>query len=233
MHSFFSLKTHLLLVTFPTAPHTEVTAKGDIVYSEVVRENVRKLEAYVEEMASGDGAAGPINTQKVQDDVLKLWTVVKSLPEINQDQKNRIKALYEDVVRSLHKGPDPRARVQPRSRRSSSQFLRPQNAGATPVSAGQIPLLHLKRKVGTTWEYSSNLTGVYLDILHEIATSGTTFEGKMPCALVSARARLELRSSKDFSLVVLTSLSLLPATTVRLSNIIRPSSNLSVVVDLL
>lgn len=40
-------------VTFPTAPHTEVTAKGDIVYSEVVRENVRKLEAYVKEMAQG------------------------------------------------------------------------------------------------------------------------------------------------------------------------------------
>jgi fatty acid synthase subunit beta len=28
-------------VTFPTAPKTEVTAKGNIVYSEVVRENVR------------------------------------------------------------------------------------------------------------------------------------------------------------------------------------------------
>jgi fatty acid synthase subunit alpha len=28
------------------------------------------------------------------------------------------------------------------------------------------------------WEYSSNLTSVYLDILHEIATSGTTFKDK-------------------------------------------------------
>jgi fatty acid synthase subunit beta len=36
----------------------------------------------------------------------------------------------------------------------------------------------LKHKVGTNWEYSSNLTGVYLDILHEIATSGTTFKDK-------------------------------------------------------
>ena len=74
-------------VTFPTAPHTEVTKKGEIVYSEVVRENVRLLEAYVEEMASGNGAAGPIsiNTRKVQDDALKLWTVVESLPEISQD----------------------------------------------------------------------------------------------------------------------------------------------------
>ncbi|EKM78079.1 hypothetical protein AGABI1DRAFT_61049 [Agaricus bisporus var. burnettii JB137-S8] len=166
-------------VTFPTAPHTEVTAKGDIVYSEIVRENVRKLEAYVEEMATGDGVAGSVNIQKVQDDVLKLWTVVKSLPEINQDQKNRIKSLYEGVVRSLQKGPDPHPRVQStRSRRSSSQFLRPHNAGVANVTADNIPLLHLKRRVAATWEYSSNLTGVYLDILHEIATSGTTFEGK-------------------------------------------------------
>ncbi|KAK2463415.1 hypothetical protein APHAL10511_004501 [Amanita phalloides] len=165
-------------VTFPTAPHTEVTEKGDIVYSEVVREGVRKLEAYVEEMASGDTVSGAVNIQKVQDDVLKLWNVVKSQPGISQEQKNRIKALYEGVVRSLHKGPEPRTRVAPRSRRSSSQFLRPQVSGITSVSADKIPLLHLKRKVGNTWEYSSNLTGVYLDILHEIATSGTTFKDK-------------------------------------------------------
>ncbi|KIJ66907.1 hypothetical protein HYDPIDRAFT_174219 [Hydnomerulius pinastri MD-312] len=163
-------------VTFPTAPHTEVTAKGDIVYSEVVRENVRKLEAYVEEMASGD-TISTVNIQKVQDDVLKLWTVVKSQPGISQDQKNRIKALYEGVVRSLRKGPE-QTRTRIRNRRSSSQFLRPQISAVTPVSDDKVPLLHLKRKVGNNWEYSSNLTGVYLDILHEIATSGTTFKDK-------------------------------------------------------
>ncbi|KAG9315241.1 hypothetical protein JVU11DRAFT_4375 [Chiua virens] len=163
-------------VTFPTAPHTEVTAKGDIVYSEVVRENVRKLEAYVEEMASGD-TISTVNIQKVQEDVLKLWTVVKSQPGISQDQKNRIKALYEGVVRSLRKGPE-QIRTRLRSRRSSSQFLRPQVSAVMPVSDDKVPLLHLKRKVGSNWEYSSNLTGVYLDILHEIATSGTTFKDK-------------------------------------------------------
>ncbi|KAJ3517947.1 hypothetical protein NLJ89_g178 [Agrocybe chaxingu] len=165
-------------VTFPTAPHTEVTEKGDIKYSEVVRENVRKLEAYVEEMARSDTVPGAVNIQKVQDDVLKLWTVVKSLPEISSDQKNRIKALYEGVAKSLHQSPQSPV---PRSRRSSSQFLRPQVTGITPVTAissDKVPLLHLKRKVGGNWEYSSNLTAVYLDILHEIATSGTTFKDK-------------------------------------------------------
>lgn len=163
-------------MTFPTAPHTEVTAKGDIVYTEVVRENVRKLEAYVEEMASGD-TISTVNIQKVQEDVLKLWTVVKSQPGISQDQKNRIKALYEGVVRSLRKGPE-QTRARLRNRRSSSQFLRPQISAVLPVSDDKVPLLHLKRKVGSNWEYSSNLTGVYLDILHEIATSGTTFKDK-------------------------------------------------------
>ncbi|KAF7965824.1 hypothetical protein HWV62_41719, partial [Athelia sp. TMB] len=166
-------------VTFPTAPKTEVTSKGDIIYSEVVREGVRKLEAYVEEMASGDTISGAVNIQKVQDDVLKLWSVVKSQPGISQEQKNRIKALYEGVVRSLkNEAEPPRPRVVGRSRRSSSQFLRPQISGVTNVSADKVPLLHLKRRVGAGWEYSSNLTGVYLDILHEIATSGTTFKDK-------------------------------------------------------
>ncbi|KAI0360181.1 fatty acid synthase [Trametes cingulata] len=166
-------------VTFPTAPYTEVTEKGDIVYKEVVRENVRKLEAYVEEMASGDQIVAPTNIQKIQDDVLKLWNVVKSQPEISEEQKNRIKALYEGVVRSLRKRPESRPRPgATRTRRSSSTFLRPQISNVASVSADKIPLLHLKRKVGTTWEYSSNLTGVYLDILHEIATSGSTFKDK-------------------------------------------------------
>ncbi|KAK0194661.1 hypothetical protein F5146DRAFT_1185684 [Armillaria mellea] len=156
-------------ITLPTAPHTEVNSKGDIVYSEVVWENVCKLEAYVEEMASGDTVSGAVNIQKVQDDVLKLWTIVKSQPEISEEQKNHIKALYEGVVRSLHKGPNPRpSRV--RSRHASSQFIRPQVSRISSMSADKVPVLHLKRKVGMTWEYSSNLTS--------IATAGTTFEDK-------------------------------------------------------
>ena len=104
--------------------------------------------------------------------------VVKPQPGISQEQKNRIKALYEGVVQSLRKDPEHPFRLGPRQRRSSSQFLQPQVASVTSVSADKIPLLHLKRRAGNTWEYSSNLTGVYLDILHEIATSGTTFKDK-------------------------------------------------------
>jgi fatty acid synthase subunit alpha len=58
-------------------------------------------------MASGDTISGSVDIQKVQDDVLKLWTVIKSQPGISQEQKNRIKALYEGVVRSLRKDLEP------------------------------------------------------------------------------------------------------------------------------
>ncbi|KAJ7200860.1 acyl transferase domain-containing protein [Mycena pura] len=190
-------------VTFPTAPHTEVTSKGDIVYSEVVRENVRKLEAYVEEMASGNTVSGNVNINKVQDDVLKLWTVVKSQPGISQEQKNRIKALYEGVVRSLRKDPEHHLRLGPRQRCSSSQFLRPQVASVTSVSADKIPLLHLKRKAGNTWEYSSNLTGVYLDNLHEIATSGTTFKDKNTLLAGVGKGSIGVEIVKAFCLAAL------------------------------
>jgi len=71
----------------PTAPHTEINEKGEIVYSEVNRENVRKLEVYVEEMASADHISSSANIQKIQDDVVKLWNVVKSQPEISEETK--------------------------------------------------------------------------------------------------------------------------------------------------
>ena len=123
----------------------EVTPKGDIVYLEVVCENMRKLEAYVEEMASGNTISNDTNIQKVQDDVLKLWTVVKSQPRISQEQKNRIKGLYEGVVQSLRKRVEPaRPHISPRICRLSSQFLHPQMSSITSVSADKIPLLHLK-----------------------------------------------------------------------------------------
>ena len=41
----------IIEVTFPTVPHTEVTEKGKIEYSEVVRENLKH-------MLRGDGQWG-------------------------------------------------------------------------------------------------------------------------------------------------------------------------------
>ena len=168
-------------VTFPTAPKVEINEKGDIIITEVVREGVRKLEAYVEEMSRSDAVNAPIDVDKVHASVLKLWNVVQSQPGISEEQVSRIKDLYDSVINSLStKGPETKLKgtPQPRTRRASSQFLRPQAPGGPSISEDKIPLLHLKRKVGINWEYSSNLTGVYLDILNEIATSGTSFKDK-------------------------------------------------------
>lgn len=121
-----------------------------------------------------------------------------------------IRSLYGEVVRGLGKPDTKSSNKTPaaRSRRPSSQFLRPATAVTeTLVADDKIPLLHLKRKVGTNWQYSSKLSYVlalssffrltclawknawtemislanrslYLDILKEIATSGVTFEHK-------------------------------------------------------
>lgn len=58
-------------VALPTAPSTEITAKGDIVYTESSRQNVRKLESYVKEMASGGAVEHSVNLDKVQSDLGK------------------------------------------------------------------------------------------------------------------------------------------------------------------
>ena len=53
-------------------------------------------------MASTDNVVTETaNMQKIQDDVLKLWNVVKTQPEISDEQKSKIKDLYDSVVRSL------------------------------------------------------------------------------------------------------------------------------------
>ncbi len=173
-------------------------------------------------MVSADQISGSVNIQKVQDDVVKLWDVVKSQPEISKEQKNHIKALYDGVVRSLRKSPDSRLRPGvPCSHRSLSQFLRPQVSSITSVSADKIPLLHLKRRMGTQWEYSLNLTGMYFDVLHEIAMYNMTFKDKN--ALITGVGKgsigIEiLKSDKVSCQAVLMLSSRLPATAVPQSN---------------
>jgi fatty acid synthase subunit alpha len=87
-------------------------------------------------MASGDTVLGAVNIQKVQDDVLKLWSVVKALPEISSDQKSRIRSLYE-VVRSLN-NPDSNPRPTPRAVHPPSSF---DHKLLVPVRSPHSPLI--------------------------------------------------------------------------------------------
>ncbi|BGP33270.1 fatty acid synthase alpha subunit Lsd1 [Rhodotorula toruloides] len=169
-------------VTFPTAPKTTVTVKGDIIAEEVNRPGVSRLEKYVAEMAAGSKVTvASVNLDKVQEQVEKLYKLVKSQPQISKQHMTSIKSLYAEVVRGLGKdaGPPPVHKAGTRARRPSSQFLRPAAVSeATFLPEDKVPLLHLKRKIGNDWQYSSKLTSLYLDILKEIATSGVTFEHK-------------------------------------------------------
>ncbi|OXG24315.1 fatty acid synthase subunit alpha [Cryptococcus neoformans Ze90-1] len=175
-------------VALPTAPHTEISAKGDIIYSEVSRQNVRKLESYVKEMASGGEVEPAVNLEKVQSDIEKLWDLVNSQPSITAAQKSAIKSMYSEVIKSLGQSSGSAledtespaiARAKgPKQRRSSSQFLRPNVEDRTEVEEAHLPFLHLKRKTGTSFSYSAKLTNIYFDVLTEIATSGVTFAKK-------------------------------------------------------
>ena len=59
------------------------------VYSEVVGEDIHKLQAYRGGMASGNPSRS-VNNQEVQG-VLKLWSIVKSQSRTSQEQANCIK----------------------------------------------------------------------------------------------------------------------------------------------
>ncbi|KAA1129514.1 3-oxoacyl-[acyl-carrier-protein] synthase [Puccinia graminis f. sp. tritici] len=164
--------------TFPTAPKTTVTLKCEIVYEEVNRVGVSRLERYVAEMAAGSKITAEMNLDKVQESIQNPYKLVKSQPTIAKSQMAAIRSLYGEVVKGLSPHERNRAANGPRSRRPSSQFLRPVQVEPTALSGDKTPLLHLKRKVGSNWVYSSKVTTLYLDVLTEIASARTTFEHK-------------------------------------------------------
>lgn len=63
-------KPRPLTVTFPTAPKTTVTPKGDIKYEEVARPKITRLEKYVQEMAAGSTVTPQINVSRPS---WRLW----------------------------------------------------------------------------------------------------------------------------------------------------------------
>jgi hypothetical protein len=172
-------------VTLPTAPKTVVSADGNIEYSEVARPKITRLEKYVAEMAAGTTVTQGANMEKVHDSISDLYKLVKSQPAISKQHMAAIKALYGEVAKSLGRPrSDSGMPTGPthRSRRSSSQFLRPTKiAEPTALPEDKVPLLHLRRKVGTEFQYSSRLTSLYLDVLKDIAAVGVGY--RVDCQL--------------------------------------------------
>ncbi|KAJ2398450.1 fatty acid synthase alpha subunit Lsd1 [Coemansia sp. RSA 2603] len=170
-------------VDFPTAPHTEVTASGDIKYSEIQRPNERKLLDYVHNMQAGGELTQFSGRQRVEQNLAKIYRIIKQQNSMKKDSKLAIQGLYTDVLRALRMSPKIMEESGARRIFSRSRTSLGVEAGAAPATEAlpkeTIPFLHLKRKLPTgEWEFNSRLTGMYLDVLSEMCKNGQTFENK-------------------------------------------------------
>ncbi|KAH7356210.1 hypothetical protein BKA66DRAFT_473751 [Pyrenochaeta sp. MPI-SDFR-AT-0127] len=167
-------------VAVPTAPHLEIDAKGNMNYEEAPRASVRKLEHYVREMAEGGKLSEYGNRTKVQNDLQRIYKLIKQQHKLSKSSQLQIKSLYSNVIRSLSMN---EGQIMPSENGKPSLGGKKGRNGRVNGSAKQgkvetIPFLHLKRKDDHGWEYSKKLTGVYLDCLENAAKSGVTFQGK-------------------------------------------------------
>lgn len=157
-------------VSYPTAPETTVDAKGNISYSEIPRPAVRKLEHYVREMAAGGKMSEYGNRTKIQNDLSKIYKIIRQQQRMSKSTHLQIKTLYADVIKSLSMN-------EGQILKTTSGKSVKRGIGKTPVGKGRvecIPFLHLKRKEDHGWEYSKKLTGLYLDCLEEAAKVSDT-----------------------------------------------------------
>lgn len=166
-------------VAIPTGPHLDIDAKGGMNYAEVQRPSVRKLEHYVKEMAEGGKLSEYGNRTKVQNDLQRIYKLIKQQHKLSKSSQLQIKSLYSNVIRSLSMN---EGQIIPNENGKAVNGKKSRN-GRVHASTKQgkvetVPFLHLKRKDDHGWEYSKKLTGVYLDCLESAAKDGVTFQGK-------------------------------------------------------
>jgi fatty acid synthase subunit alpha len=164
-------------VAVPTAPHLEIDARGNMNYEEAPRASVRKLEHYVREMAEGGKLSEYGNRTKVQNDLQRIYKLIKQQHKLSKSSQLQIKSLYSNVIRSLSMN---EGQIIPNENGKKGKTGRNgrANGSAKQGKVETIPFLHLKRKDDHGWEYSKKLTGVYLDCLENAASNGVTFQGK-------------------------------------------------------
>nr|BAB62032.1 fatty acid synthase alpha-subunit [Schizosaccharomyces pombe] len=148
-------------VNHPTAPSTTIDERGNLNYEEIPRPGVRKLTHYVTEMAKGGKLPTESkNKAKVQNDLARIYRIIKSQNKMSRSSKLQIKQLYGQVLHAL------------------SLPLPSSNDEQTPVKE-TIPFLHNRKKsVDGNWEFNKSLTGTYLDVLESGAKNGITYQDK-------------------------------------------------------
>ncbi|KAL8640667.1 MAG: hypothetical protein Q9228_002441 [Teloschistes exilis] len=172
-------------VAIPTGPQTIVDGRGNLDYAEVPRTSARKLEHYVREMADGGKISEYGNRTKVQNDLGRIYKLIKQQHKLSKSSQLQIKSLYENVIRSLsmsegqimplENGKAMNGHARKGGKNGSRLHM---NGHAKHGKVETIPFLHLKRKDEHGWEYSKRLTGMYLDGLEQAAKAGVTFQGK-------------------------------------------------------
>lgn len=159
-------------VAIPTGPRTTVDARGNLNYEEVPRASCRKLEHYVQQMAEGGKISEYGNRTKVQNDLQRIYKLIKQQHKMSKTSQLEIKSLYGDVLRSLAMS---QSQIMPK------ENGKPKKSSLKGTSKGKvetIPFLHLKKKSLHGWDYSKKLTSLYLNCLEKNARDGVTFEGK-------------------------------------------------------
>uniref|UniRef100_L2FF05 Fatty acid synthase subunit alpha n=1 Tax=Colletotrichum fructicola (strain Nara gc5) TaxID=1213859 RepID=L2FF05_COLFN len=159
-------------VAVPTGPQTTVDARGNLNYQEVPRASCRKLEHYVQQMAEGGKISEYGNRTKVQNDLRRIYKLIKEQHKVSKSSQLEIKNLYGDVLRSLAMNEN---QIIPDE---SSPSKKDKPATGPKGKVETIPFLHLKRKSLHGWDYSKKLTGHYLQSLEEAAKDGVSFAGK-------------------------------------------------------
>ncbi|KAG0241381.1 3-oxoacyl-[acyl-carrier-protein] synthase [Mortierella sp. GBA43] len=170
-------------VGVPSGPSTTIDNRGNILYEEVQRTGVRKLEHYVKDMSAGGKMSEYSNRQKVQKNLAQIYKIIKAQNNMKPSSKLAIKSLYGEVIHSINMSNsiirEERTRRTSRARRPSVNINTEHTKKAKKET---IPFLHLKKKNPLSeggWEFSQRLTGVYLDVLSNIAQEGVTYENRM------------------------------------------------------
>ncbi|KAF9167813.1 3-oxoacyl-[acyl-carrier-protein] synthase [Actinomortierella ambigua] len=174
-------------VGVPTGPKTSIDNRGNILYEEAQRANVRKLDHYVKEMAAGGKMTEYSNRQKVQKNLAQIYKIIKSQNNVKSSTKLAIRQLYGEVIHAMNMS-NTIVREEKAAARRGSRVRRPSAAAPAQdrpkkeAKRETIPFLHLKKKNAMSesgWEFSQKLTGVYLDALTSMAAEGVSFENRM------------------------------------------------------
>lgn len=173
-------------VALPTGPQLTIDARGNMNYAEVARPSVRKLEHYVKEMAEGGKISEYDNRTKVENDLQRIYKLIRQQHKLSKSSQLQIKQLYGNVIRSLSMNegqiiPNENGKLNGHAKKGGRNGSRLNGQHAQQHKQGKVetvPFLHLKRKTLHGWDYSKKLTGVYIDGLEQAARDGVTFQGR-------------------------------------------------------